>query len=107
MEQRLARWRATACTSAARDSAVYALDAVTGAPAWKRELGQRVTTGFAVIGRSICFATADSVIHRLDTRTGATVRDLMAGEMLAQRPAVLGDSLIYFRRLPVADLRRS
>jgi outer membrane protein assembly factor BamB len=78
------------------DSVVYALDAVTGAPAWKRELGQRVTTGFAVIGRSIYFATADSVIHRLDTRTGATVRDLMAGEMLAQQPAVLGDSLIYF-----------
>jgi len=78
------------------DGIIYALDAQSGKPAWKKEVGGRVTTSLAVRGHDLYVGTAKRHIYRLDTDSGNVLGDFATESEPRWHLALTEDSLVVF-----------
>ena len=78
------------------DGIIYALEAQSGKPAWKKELGGRVTTSLAVRGHDLYVGTAKRHVYRLDTDSGNVLGDFATESEPRWHLALAEDSLVVF-----------
>jgi outer membrane protein assembly factor BamB len=60
------------------DGTLHALEARSGRPVWKRELGSRISAGLVADERGVYAGTSDGRLHLVDPETGDVVRQIPA-----------------------------
>lgn len=75
---------------------VYALDAASGAVAWKQALNFRISTSIAVFGASGYVGTIAGRLYRLDLTIGAVSADLPLDGRAEGKLTVCGKSLLGY-----------
>ena len=81
------------------DSALYALDLVTGQPKWTRKFNGAIRSSACINGNQLYFVCADGVFYSLDVNTGKTLwRFRTLGGILGERKYDFAD---YYHSSPL------
>lgn len=78
------------------DGNVYALDANTGKPAWKRALGARISTHLTIAHNGLYLGAADNRIYLLNPNNGSIVASFTASATPVGTITDAGKSMIVF-----------
>lgn len=78
------------------DGFAYALDAQSGKPVWKRDLGAKVTTSAALRGHDLYLGTTNRHIYRLNADSGEVLNDLGTQSAPNRHLILADDSLLAF-----------
>lgn len=73
---------------------VYAVDALSGEPLWKRDLGSPATTGLALAGESALLGTEDRHLVRLALSDGSVLARLELPSPASETPVVAPEAII-------------
>ena len=78
------------------DGMIYALDAASGRPVWKRKLSAAPSTSLAIKDKSLFVGTTDNHVYRLNSQTGESEADVAVEAQPVGRPTLTGDAVFFF-----------